>query len=93
MRESKIEAYFVARVMATGGIVRKAQWVNRSGCPDRWCGWPLYGRTAWVELKGDGGRLSIMQEREIGRLRACGERVEIIKSLPQVDTFVEEMTS
>lgn len=93
MRESKVEAHLVRQVELTGGIVRKTQWIQRQGCPDRWCGWPLHQRTAWVELKGDGGRLSIHQEREIGRLRACGERVEVLATIEQVDAFIEEITS
>lgn len=91
MRESKVEAYFKQKVEETGGITRKVRWIGRDGCPDRWCGWPN-GRTAWVELKGDGGRLSGPQQREIERLRACGEAVEVLCSIDDVDDFIEEMT-
>lgn len=88
MRESKVEAYFCKRVTDSGGIHRKAQWIGRWGCPDRWCGWPGRNFTAWVELKGDGGRLSIQQEREHERLRACGERVCVLSSIEEVDAFI-----
>jgi hypothetical protein len=92
MRESKVEAHLVKRVAQTGGVIRKAQWVQRKGCPDRWCGWKGTQRTAWVELKGDGGVLSPHQKREIVRLRACGERVEVIDTIEDVDRFVAEMS-
>lgn len=92
MRESKVEAHFVKRVGETGGITRKAQWIGRWGCPDRWCGWPHLRRAAWVELKGDGGALSGHQEREIERLRACGETVDVLWTIEHVDQFIEEMT-
>ncbi len=92
MRESKIEAHFVRSVALSGGMVRKAQWIGRSGCPDRFCAWPVSQRSAWVELKGDGGKLSVMQVREIDRLRQCGEDVRVLRSIEAVDAFVEEVT-
>ena len=92
MRERELEAYFKQRVEETGGVVRKSQWIARRGCPDRWCGWKETKRTAWVELKGDGGLLSPHQKREILRLRACGERVEVIKTKEDVDNFVQMMS-
>lgn len=92
MRERTVEAWFKRRVEATGGITRKAQWINRAGCPDRWCGWATTKKTGWVELKGDGGVVSVHQQYEMARLRACGERVDVIASIEQVDAYVEEMT-
>jgi len=88
MRERTVEAYFKAQVELTGGITRKAQWIGRWGCPDRWCGWPSTKLTAWVELKGDGGKLSIAQVHEISRLRDCGERVDVLRSIEEVDAFI-----
>ncbi len=76
----------------TGGITRKAQWIARDGCPDRWCGWPTTKRSGWVEVKGDGGVLSGHQAREIERLRACGQRVDVIDTLEDVDRYVKEMS-
>lgn len=92
MRESKVEAYFKQRVVETGGMTRKARWIGHDGCPDRWCGWPSTLRRGWVELKGDGGRLSKLQEREIERLRACGERVDVLSTVEEVDWYVAEMS-
>jgi len=91
MRERTVEAYFKAQVELSGGITRKAQWIGRNGCPDRWCGWPSTKRTAWIELKGDGGKLSVHQKCELGRLAACGERVEVLATIEEVDAFIENM--
>ena len=92
MRERDVEAHFKRRVELTGGIQRKAQWLGRWGCPDRWCGWPHLNRGGWVELKGTGGRLSFQQENEHERLRSCGERVDVLASIEEVDAYVEEMS-
>lgn len=92
MRERTVEAHFVKRVVETGGITRKAQWIGRWGCPDRWCGWPGLQRTCWAELKGDGGRLSKHQQLEIDRLHSCGEQVWVLRSIEEVDTFIRCMT-
>jgi hypothetical protein len=92
VRESKVEAHLVRQVALTRGFIRKAKWVQRKGCPDRWCGWPSTQRGAWVELKGDGGTLSPLQKKEIERLRACGERVEVIDTIEDVDEFVRMMS-
>ncbi len=92
MREREIEAHFKRQVELTGGITRKAQWVGRWGCPDRWCGWPATKASGWVELKGDGGKLSGHQEREIERLQACGEQVWVLATIEDVDAFIKEMT-
>lgn len=40
MRERTVEAHLKQRVEATGGLVRKVQWIGRKGAPDRLVGWP-----------------------------------------------------
>ncbi len=92
MRERTVEVWFKHRVEATGGITRKTQWVGRWGCPDRWCGWPTTKRSAWVELKGDGGVISVHQQNEMARLRGCGEKVVVLATIQQVEAFVSEMS-
>lgn len=90
-RESIVEAHLVKRVKQTGGYTRKAQWVGRWGCPDRWCGWEN-GRHGWVELKGDGGKLSVHQLRELEMLRSCGETTYVLSSIEEVDLYIHQMT-
>jgi hypothetical protein len=93
MRESKVEEHFVRMVALTGGTARKAQWIGRRGCPDRWCGWPSTKRTGWVELKKPLTPIAdAHQKREHERLRSCGERVDVLATIEEVDAYIEEMT-
>jgi hypothetical protein len=96
MRESDIEDYLVKRVKAMGGEVRKVQWIGRIGAPDRLVMLPfkesLYsGRlktTVWVELKAPGAKPRPSQLREHERMRAMGQRVEVIDSLEGVEELL-----
>lgn len=99
MRESKIEAYLVARVKALGGEVRKVQFIGRRGAPDRlvmlaartltpslecaWCN-PA-GRAIWVELKATGVKPEAHQLREHARMRKMGQCVVVVDSFQLVD--------
>lgn len=83
MRESKIEAYLVDRVIALHGEVRKVRWIGRNGAPDRLVMLP--GRTIWIELKRPGERPRPSQTREHARMRAMGQIVVVVDSLEGVD--------
>lgn len=99
-REGKIEKALVERIGAIGGHIRKAQWVGRRGCPDRFVMLPYSRRSKlasvlrmaatqnpWVECKATGELLDGHQEREIQRMRALGELVLVIDSLEQIDSY------
>lgn len=100
MRESKVEGYLVKRVGETGGITRKARWIGRRNAPDRWCGWPARnmfgcrpGCSGWVETKKPATPdATFLQAREHRRMRACGERVDVLASIEEVDAYIKEMT-
>ena len=100
MRESDIEKYLVKRVKALGGEVRKVEWIGRRGAPDRvvmmhagkkpW--WP----TIWVELKNPETIKTFpadaherAQAREHERMRAMGQRVEVVGTYEQVDELLQ----
>jgi hypothetical protein len=93
MRERDIEDYLVKRVKAMGGEVRKVQWIGRVGAPDRLVMLPKFGsgldfmhnRTVWVELKAPGAKPRPSQVREHKRMRAMGQRVEVIDSFEGVE--------
>lgn len=97
MRESDIENYLVAKVKALGGECRKIKWIGRNGAPDRLVMLPTmtddfrapvvheYPRTIWVELKAPGEKPKPHQVREHQRMRAMGQRVEVIDSFEGVD--------
>ena len=87
MRESEIEKYLVAKVVALGGVVRKLKWIGRRGAPDRFVKLP--GKAVMlIELKAPGKVPELHQEREIKRLRDVGVHVEVIDSKELVDKII-----
>lgn len=89
-REGKIEVYLIDRVESRGGLIRKAKWLCRRGCPDRFVAFPSGGRNGLVEVKPEGEPLAPHQAREIERLRAAGVNVAVVDSFEAVDRLVEE---
>ena len=83
MRESDIETYLVERARDRGAEVRKVKWIGRNGAPDRLV--MLKNRTIWVELKAPGEKCKPHQAREHERMRAAGQRVEVVDSFERVD--------
>lgn len=104
MRESVIEQHLVKRVKAVGGEVRKVQWIGRRGAPDRlvmlpplvfdWGDmgerpYPRDSQTIWIELKATGEVPEPHQLREHERMRAMGQRVEVIDSIEGVERLLQ----
>lgn len=103
MKERDIERQLVARVLELGGEVRKVQWIGRRGAPDRlvmlpartlsqsidcaWCN--PKGVAIWVELKAPGVKPEAYQLREHERMRAKGQRVEVVDSFEGVERVLE----
>jgi hypothetical protein len=103
MSEAAIERYLVKRAKEAGGEVRKVQWIGRRGAPDRVVFLPaeqtisgatFYRLPVWVELKAPGGIATFpkdarerAQQREHERMRACGQRVELVDSFEGVDAL------
>ena len=75
-------------VKRMGGIAYKFTSPGNTGVPDRIVLFPG-GRLVFVELKAPGGRLSKMQERQIGRIRGLGFQVAVLSSLEEVDLFLD----
>lgn len=93
MKEILVETRLKEKVIAAGGIIRKAIWAGRRGAPDRWVGFPSTRRSAWVELKRPKTPdAEAHQSREHERMRSCGEDVRVIANYADVDAFVREMT-
>jgi hypothetical protein len=103
MLERDIEDYLTKRVKAMGGEVRKVQWIGRNSAPDRLVMLPVwepspgnrYARTFWVELKNPKTVVTFpadarerAQHREHERMRALGQRVEVIGTLYQVEELL-----
>jgi len=98
MKESIIEQYLVDRVKELGGEVRKVKWIGRRGAPDRLVMLPMkltssdadadyagWSKALWVELKATGEKAKPHQVREHERMRAMGQRVEVVDSIERVD--------
>lgn len=102
VKERDIERALVRRVKELGGEVRKVQWIGRQGAPDRlimipgFCaaGWPPL--TIWVELKNPDTVKTFpatpherAQHREHERLRAVGQRVEVVGTIEQIEELLK----
>ena len=91
MRESELERILVDEVRKVGG--RAYKWVSpgNDGVPDRIVILPG-GRTIYVELKTETGRLSEIQRHIHAELRKRGADVRTLYGLDQVKAFVEEVS-
>lgn len=90
MRESSIESKLVRMVRERGGLCFKFVSPGNPGVPDRIVITPA-GRTVYVELKTEVGRLAAIQKWQHEELRKRGADVRTLKGLDQVKAFVEEV--
>ena len=92
MKESKIESRLVQMVRERGGLCYKFVSPGNPGVPDRIVITPG-GRTVYVELKTEIGRLAAIQQWQLEEMRQRGADVRVPKGLEQVKAFVEEVFS
>lgn len=90
MKESAIEARLVRLVRSRGGLCFKFVSPGNPGVPDRIVITPE-GRTVYVELKTEVGRLAAIQKWQHAEMRKRGAEVRTLKGLDQVLAFVEEV--
>lgn len=90
MKESAIEARLVRMVRDRGGLCYKFVSPGNPGVPDRIVITPG-GRTIYVELKTEVGRLSNLQKWQRSELEKRGADIRVLKGLDQVKKFVEEV--
>lgn len=90
MKESIIEARLVRLVRSRGGLCFKFVSPGNPGVPDRIVITPE-GRTVYVELKTEVGRLAAIQKWQHEEMRKRGAEVRTLKGLDQVLAFVEEV--
>jgi len=86
MTGAQIEAYLRKRVRAVGGQTWK--WTGRTGEPDRVVILPG-GHVVFVEVKGQGDRLSALQDYTHRTIRALGAEVCVVWSKEDVDRLLE----
>ena len=90
MKESDIETRLVRAIKAKGGLCYKFVSPGNPGVPDRIVITPD-GRTIYVELKTEVGRLAAIQKWQHEELRKRGAEVRTLKGLDQVKEFVREV--
>ena len=84
---AKIQDHLKHLVQGSGGQYRKVRWEGRSGCPDCfiWWQWPA---AAYVEVKSENDRYSVIQKREVARMREAGVPVFTARSMSDVEEIV-----
>lgn len=90
MKESQIEAKLVRMVRERGGLCFKFVSPSNPGMPDRIIITPD-GRTVYVELKTETGRLRRIQEWQISEMRKRGADVRVVKGLDAVKALVMDL--
>ena len=90
MRESAVEAYLRDKVKQAGGKAYK--WVSPGnvGVPDRIVLFPG-GRVFFIELKAPGKKPTMLQTRQMEKLRDMGFVAGVIDSKEGVDSFMKEV--
>ena len=92
MKESTIEARLVREVRKRGGLCYKFVSPGNPGVPDRIAIFPG-GRTVYIELKTEIGRLAKVQQWQLEELRQRGADVRVLKGMDQVLEFLKEVDS
>lgn len=90
MKESEVERRLVQMVRKRGGLCYKFVSPGNPGVPDRIIITPD-GRTIYVELKTEIGRLANIQRWQIAEMQKRGAEVRVIKGLDAVKALVEEV--
>ena len=92
LRESSIENYLVRGVKARGGLCYKFVSPGNPGVPDRIVLLPT-GKTVYVELKTETGRLSRIQQWQRGEMEKRGADVRVLYGMDAVKEFLREAFS
>lgn len=90
MKESQIESYLVRKVKEHGGLCYKFVSPGNPGVPDRIIITPT-GKTIYVELKTDIGRLAKVQKWQRSEMTKRGADVRALFGLDAVKDFVREV--
>ena len=90
MRESRIESYLVRKVKEHGGLCYKFVSPGNPGVPDRIIITPA-GKTIYVELKTETGKLARMQKWQRGEMEKRGADVQVLYGMDAVKEFLREV--
>ncbi len=87
--ERDVEAYFVKSVISIGGKAYKFNSLSNRGVSDRIVCLPN-GETWFVELKRDGGKLSVLQKLFAEDMRKLNQNYACLWNREQVDRWAVE---
>jgi len=87
--EAEIEDFLVKSINEIGGDIRKVQWVNHRGAPDRVVFYK--GQIVFVECKAPGRQLREHQKREHKKLKAQNVDVLTIDSKAAIGGLVRKL--
>ncbi|MCI8916905.1 MAG: VRR-NUC domain-containing protein [Oscillospiraceae bacterium] len=90
MKESQIERYLVREVKNHGGLCFKFVSPGNPGVPDRIIVTPD-GRSIYVELKTEIGRLAKVQKWQRSELEKRGADVRVLFGMDAVKDFLREV--
>jgi len=90
VEEKKVEAYLCRSIKLIGGEAYKFTSPNRRFVPDRLCVLPQ-GIIVFAEIKGEEGRLSSGQIRELRRLKEKGHAAFVIECKEDVDLLIMKL--
>lgn len=90
MKESQIESYLVRKVKERGGLCFKFVSPGNPGVPDRIVITPA-GKTIYVELKTEIGRLAKVQKWQRSELEKRGADVRVLFGMDAVKDFLREV--
>lgn len=90
MKESQIESYMVRKVKEHGGLCYKFVSPGNPGVPDRIVITPD-GRSIYVELKTEIGRLTKVQKWQRSELEKRGVDVRALYGMDAVKEFLREV--
>lgn len=88
--ERNIEKRFCDQAKRQGCLVYKFVSPNQRGVPDRLVVLPG-GETVYIEFKRPNGKLTELQEVQIGRLQEQGARVFVVYSHEDATTVLNEL--
>lgn len=90
MLEKEIEGWLGKQMKKLGCLYFKFVSPANPGVPDRIVITPD-GRTIFIELKAEFGRLSNIQKWQIERMRACGADVRKIRGKDEAKAFAQDV--
>ena len=90
MLEKRIESRLGRMIQRHGGLWYKFVSPGQPGVPDRIAVLPG-GRIVFVELKTETGRLAMLQQWQLGRLREMGAEVFVVRGSEEANALEKEL--